>query len=115
MTSEIIIENISRHFNYTVFLNSHEVGTVFSLKTFAITTEPGQYELSLKDTDVENLPTRCKPIQINIADGKTLPLKVTTRDFSIEIYDEQGTHLNGKRGFLSGYIADGIHIENPIA
>jgi len=114
MTSEIAIENISRHFNYTIFLNGHEAGEVSPLKTRTITVVPGTHDLSFKDSDSENLPTSCKTIHIDIADGKSLPLKVTTKDFSIAIYDEHGTHLNGKRGFLCGKIADGIHIENPI-
>ena len=114
MASEIIIENLSRHFNYTILLNGCNSGEVFPLKTHSITVDAGQYELSFKDSDADNLPTNCKPIQITLADGKTLHLKVTTEDFSIRIYDEPGTHLNGKRGFLCGYIADGIHIENPI-
>jgi hypothetical protein len=115
MSSEIIIENISRHFNYTVILNGAETGDVSPLKAFPITVDPGSYELSFKDSDIENLPTTCKPIQIDIAENKTLHLKVTTNDFSICVFDDNGTLLNGKRGFLSGYIADGIHIENPIA
>jgi hypothetical protein len=115
MASEIIIENLSRHFNYTIFLNGCIAGEVFPLKTHSITVEAGKYELSFKDSDADNIPTNCKPIQITLADGKTLDLKVTTEDFSIRIYGEHGTHLNGKRGFLCGYIADGIHIENPIA
>jgi hypothetical protein len=41
-------------------------------------------------------------------------LKILTEDFSIRIYDEQGTHLNGKRGFLCGQVGDGVHVENPI-
>jgi hypothetical protein len=114
MASEIIITNLSRHFNYTILINGNVNGEVFSLKSNSIKVEPGKYELSIKDSDVDNLPTHCKPIQIIIADGKTLPLKITTKDFSIQIYDEHGTHLNEKRGFLCGNITEGIHIENPI-
>ncbi|HUL00178.1 MAG TPA: hypothetical protein VLX29_04905 [Nitrospirota bacterium] len=115
MASKLIITNLSRHFNYTILLNGHESGGVFPLQTTSLTIEPGKHELSFKDSDADNLPTHCKPIQITIADGKTLNLKVLTEDFSIRIYDEQGTHLNGKRGFLCGQISDGIHIENPIS
>jgi hypothetical protein len=115
MTSEITIENISRHFTYSILLNGQEMGDVFPLKTYTLTVEPGIYALSFRDTDTENLPTGCKPIQIDIAGNKTLPLKVDTKDFSIHIYDETGTYLNCKHGFLCGKIADGIHIENPIA
>ena len=114
MASKVSITNLSRHFNYTILLNGNESGGIFPLQTTSLTIDPGKHELSFKDSDTDNLPTHCKPIQITIADGKTLNLKVLTEDFSIRIYDEQGTHLNGKRGFLCGQVADGIHIENPI-
>jgi hypothetical protein len=115
MTSEIMIENISRYFTYTIFSNGLEIGDVFPLKTYTMTVEPGIYALSFRDNDTENLPTSCRPIQIDIAGNKILLLKVETKDFSIHIYDETGTYLNCKHGFLCGKIADGIHIENPIA
>ncbi len=115
MASKLTITNLSRHFNYTILFDGNENGEVFSLQTATLIIDPGKLELSLKDSDTDNLPTHCKPIQITIADGKTLNLKVLTEDFSIRIYDEQGTHLNGKRGFLCGQVGDGIHIENPIA
>lgn len=115
MSSKLIITNLSRLFNYTIFLDGSAMGEVSPLAPVTITIEPGNYELSFKDSDVDNLPTNCKPICIIIEDGKTLHLNVTTEDFSIRIYDEQGTHLNGKRGFLCGKIAEGIRIENPIA
>jgi hypothetical protein len=115
MASRLTITNISRHFNYTILFDENESGEVFSLQTAILTIEPGKHELSFKDSDTDNLPTHCKPIRITIADGKTLNLKVLTEDFSIRIYDEQGTHLNGKRGFLCGQVGEGIHIENPIA
>jgi hypothetical protein len=114
MASKLTITNISRHFNYTILFNGNESGEVFSLQTATLTIEPGKHELYFKDSDTDNLPTHCKPIQITIADGITLNLKVLTEDFSIRIYDEQGTQLNGKRGFLCGQVGDGIHIENPI-
>jgi hypothetical protein len=115
MASKLTITNISRHFNYTILFDGNEGGEVFSLQTATLTIEPGKHELSFKDSDTDNLPTHCKPIQMTIADGKILNLKILTEDFSIRIYDEQGTHLNGKRGFLCGQVGDGIHIENPIA
>jgi len=62
--------------------------------------DPGKHELSFKDSD--NLPTNCRPIQIIIPDGGSLHLKILTEDFSGRSHDEQGTHLNGKRGFLCG-------------
>ena len=115
MASKLTITNISRHFNYTILFNGNENVEVLPLQTASLTIDPGKHELSFKDSDTDNLPTHCKPIQITIADGKTLNLKVLTEDFSIRIYDEQGTHLNGKRGFLCGQVGDGIYIENPIA
>ena len=114
MASKVSITNLSRHFNYNILLNGNESGGIFPLQTTSLTIDPGKHELSFKDSDTDNLPTHCKPIQITIVDGKILNLKVLTEDFSIRIYDEQGTHLNGKRGFLCGQVADGIHIENPI-
>jgi hypothetical protein len=114
MGAELSITNLSRHFTYIILLDGHEDGELFSLQTISLKIEPGKYELSFKDIDTGNLPTNCKPIQITIADGKSLHLKILTEDFSIRIYDEQGTHLNGKRGFLCGQVGDGIHVENPI-
>jgi len=114
MASELTITNLSRHFSYVILLDGHEKGEVFSLQTTTLTIDSGKHELSFKDSDTDNLPTNCKPIQITIADGKSLPLKVLTEDFSIRIYDEKGTHLNGKRGFLCGKVCEGVYIENPI-
>jgi hypothetical protein len=114
MSSELIITNLSRLFNYTILLNDRAIGEISPVEPGAITIEPGNYELSFKDSDLDNLPTNCKPICITIEDGKKLHLNVTTEDFSIRIYDGQGTHLNGKRGFLCGKIAEGVRIENPI-
>jgi hypothetical protein len=114
MGAELTIANLSRHFSYIILLDGHEDGALFSLQTTSLTIEPGKHELSFKDSDKDNLPTNCKPIQITIADGRSLQLKVLTEDFSIKIYNEQGTHLNGKRGFLCGQVGDGIYVENPI-
>jgi hypothetical protein len=114
MACELTITNLSRHFSYAILLDGLEKGDVFSLHTTTLSIEPGKYELSFKDSDPDNLPTKCKPIHITIADGKSLTLKVLTEEFSIRIFDEQGTHVNGKRGFLSGQVSDGAHIENPI-
>ena len=114
MGAELTITNLSRHFSYTILLDGHENGELFSLQTTSLKIEPGKHELSFKDSDADNLPTNCKPIQITIADGRSLHLKILTEDFSIRIYDEQGTHLNGKRGFLCGQVSNGVHVENPI-
>ena len=115
MASELTITNLSRHFSYVILFDGHEKGEVFSLQTTTLTIDSGKHELSFKDSDTDNLPTKCRPIQITIADGKSLSLKVLTEDFSIRIHDEQGTHINGKRGFLCGQVCDGVHIENPIS
>ncbi|MGO9137617.1 MAG: hypothetical protein ACLP9S_19375 [Syntrophales bacterium] len=114
MGAELTITNLSRHFSYIILLDGSDDGELFSLQTTSLTIEPGRHELSFKDPDTDNLPTNCKPIQITIADGRSLHLKILTEDFSIRIYDEQGTHLNGKRGFLCGQVGDGVHVENPI-
>ncbi|MGZ3580058.1 MAG: hypothetical protein ACXWMH_02815 [Syntrophales bacterium] len=114
MGAELTITNLSRQFSYIILLDGSEDGELFSLQTTSLKIAPGKYELSFKDSDKDNLPTNCKPIQITIADGRSLHLKILTEDFSIRIYDEQGTHLNGKRGFLCGQVGEGIHIENPI-
>jgi len=114
MASKFNIINTSRHFGYTILLNGHESGAISPLKTSTLSIEPGQHELSFKDSDAENLPTHCKPIQITITDGKALNLKVLTEQFSIRIFDEHDTLLNGKRGFLCGKVGEGIRIENPI-
>ena len=114
MGAELTITNLSRHFSYTILLDGHEDGELFSLQTASLKIEPGKHELSFKDSDADNLPTNCKPIQITIADGRSLHLKILTEDFSIRVYDEQGTHLNGKRGFLCGQVGNGVHVENPI-
>ena len=115
MSSKLILTNLSRHFNYAIFLDGCASGELSPLEPVTITIEPGTYELYFKDSDADNLPTTCKPICIIIEDSKILHLNVTTEDFSIRIYDVQGTHLNGKRGFLCGKISEGIRIENPIS
>ena len=115
MASAFNIINMSRHFRYTILLNGHESGEIDPLKTSTLSIEPGQHELSFKDGDPENIPTHCKPIQVTIADGNALNIKVLTDQFSIRIFDEHGMHLNGIRGFLCGKVGKGIHIENQIA
>ena len=114
MGAELTITNLSRHFSYKILLDGREDGELFSLQTTSLEIEPGNHELSFKDSDTDNLPTNCKPIQITIADGRSLRLKILTEDFSIRIYDERGTHLNGKHGFLCGQVGEGVHVENPI-
>lgn len=52
MASEIIIENLSRHFNYTILLNGSNSGEVFPLKTHSITVSLA----SCGDTLFSSLP-----------------------------------------------------------
>jgi len=115
MASKIIFSNLSRSDDYTILLNGQERGTVLPLKTIMIDVEPGKYELYIKGSNEEGLPSMCKPIQVKMADCKTVHLKISARDFAIGIYDEKETQLNAKHGFLCGYVADGVHIDNPIA
>jgi len=115
MAAKIIFSNLSRNDDYTILLNGQERGTVLPLKTNTIDLEPGKYELYIKGSNEEGLPSMCKPIQVKIANCKTVHLQIVARDFAIGIYDEKGTRLNAKRGFLCGFVADGVHIDNPIA
>jgi hypothetical protein len=115
MASKIIFSNLSRNDDYTILLNGQDRGTVLPLKTITIDVEPGEYELDIKGSNEEGLPSMCKPIQIRIADGKSVHLQIVARHFAIGIYDEKGTQLNVKHGFLCGNVADGVHIDNPIS
>jgi hypothetical protein len=114
MASEIIFSNLSRNDDYTILLNDQERVTVLPLKTSTIEVDPGEYDLYIKGSNEEGLPSMCKPIQLRLADSKTVHLQMVARDFTIGIFDEKGTQLNAKRGFLCGYVADGVHIDNPI-
>jgi hypothetical protein len=114
MASTIIFSNLSRNDDYTILLNGHDSGTVLPLKTNTIDLEPGEYELSVQGSNEEGLPSMCKPIQVIMKDIKTVHLKIVARHFTIGIYDEQGTQLNGKCGFLCGSVADGVYVDNPI-
>jgi hypothetical protein len=115
MASKIIFSNLSRNDDYTILLNGQVSGTVLPLQTNTIDLEPGEYELFVKGSNEEGLPSMCKPIQMTMADGKTVHLNIEARHFAIGIYDEQGTLLNGKSGFLCGSVADGVYIDNPIS
>ena len=115
MASKIIFSNLSRTDDYTILLNGQDRGIVLPLKTNTIDVEPGEYELDIKGSNEEGLPSMCKPIQIRIADGKTVHLQIVAQHFAIGIYDEKGTRLNDKHGFLCGTVADGVHIDNPIS
>ena len=66
MASKIIFSNLSRNDDYTILLNGQDRGTVLPLKTITIDVEPGKYELDIKGSNEEGLPSMCKPIQIRI-------------------------------------------------
>ena len=114
MTAKLTVTNSSRTHEYAIVLNGENRGEVFPLKATTIEIPPGGYELGFKDIDAGDLPTLCKPIHMTIDDAITLELRVVTKNFSIQIYDSAGTHLNGKHGFLCGRVCEGVRIENPI-
>jgi hypothetical protein len=113
MASKIIFSNLSRTDDYTILLNGQERGTVLPLKTNTVDVEPGEYELDVKGSNEEGLPTMCKPIHIRMADGKTVHLQIVAQHFAIGIYDQKGNQLNNKDGVLCGYAANGFHKNNP--
>jgi hypothetical protein len=115
MASQIIFSNLSRNDDYTILLGGQDRGTVLPLKTNTIDVEPGKYELNISGSNDEGLPSMCKPIQITIKDGKSVHLRIVAEHFAIGIYDEKGTQLNAKHGFLCGSVADGVRIDNPIS
>ncbi len=115
MASKIIFSNLSRNDDYTILLNGHESSTIHPLQTDTVDLEPGEYELFVKGSNDEGLPSMCKPIQVTMGDSKTVHLKIDARHFAIGIYDEQGTQLNGKCGFLCGSVADGVYVDNLIS
>lgn len=113
MPSEIVITNANRHYNYTLILNEQAVKEIPLSETITVEIAPGKYELSFQESSEADLQSTCMSILVTIAHGKRLPLKVLTRNLSIQIYDRKDTLLNGKTGFLCGRIGDGIRIENP--
>ncbi|MDQ5984446.1 MAG: hypothetical protein CSYNP_00141 [Syntrophus sp. SKADARSKE-3] len=114
MASRIIFSNLSRNDDYTILINGQASVTVLPLKTNAIDLEPGEYELNVEGSNEEGLPTICKPIQVTMEDRKTVHLQVIAHHFAIGIYDDKGTQLNARHGFLCGSVADGVYIDNPI-
>ena len=114
MTCQLVATNISRYYDYTLVLNGSDLTEVAPLRTASIEIEPGDYEISVRATPVDDLTGACKPIHISIKDGKILRLQIDTRHVDIEIYDEQGTLLNGKRGFVCGRVSEGVYVSNPI-
>lgn len=115
MAARIIIENVSRNYEYVAILNGNEIGRVFPLKTIEYTVLPGHHEITFRDSDPEaDLPSSCKPICFEMADNKILHLQVDTKNLLIWISDMAGTHLNGQHGFLCGKVSGGVYVENPI-
>ena len=115
MASRIIFSNRSRTDDYTILLNSEARGVIAPLRTETFDLEPGEYGLLIQGSNDEGLPSVCKPIQIMIEDGKTVHLNIEAKHFVIGIYDEQGTQLNAKCGFLCGSVAEGVYVDNPIS
>lgn len=113
MASKIIFSNLSRNDDYTILLNGQDVGTILPLKTMTVDVKNGTYELDVKGSNEEGLPSMCKPVQITIEDNKTVHLKIVALHFAIGIYDEKGKQLNDKNGFLCGYVTDGVYVNNP--
>jgi hypothetical protein len=114
MAAEIIVTNLDRHYEYTLVLNGTDSGTVPALKNLSVFVAPGKYGLSFRAKSDDELPVDCKPVQVTIQEGKTLSLQVSTANLSVRILDADGTHLNGKFGFLCGRCGDGVYVENPI-
>ena len=114
MTCQMVITNLSRYYDYTLVLNGRDVMEAAPLRTASIDIEAGQYEVSFKAKPALDLPGVCKPIHVSIEDGNTLRLQVDTRHVAIEVYDEQGTLLNGKHGFICGHVSEGVYVTNPI-
>lgn len=115
MSSKITFSNLSRTDDYTILLNGQIRNTVRPLKAITVDVEPGEYELDVKGSNEEGLPSMCKPIHIKIKDEKSVHLKIVAEHFDIGIFDEKGTLLNEKSGgFLCGNIANGVYIDNPI-
>ena len=113
MASKIVFSSLSRNDDYTIFLNGQDVGTLFPLKNITVEVEEGKYKLDVKGSNEEGLPSTCKPLQITIDNDKTVQIKIVALHFAIGIYDEKGTQLNDHNGTLCGYIADGVHIDDP--
>ncbi|MGB5217453.1 MAG: hypothetical protein WBN66_04045 [Smithella sp.] len=115
MASKIIFSNLSRNDDFTILINGQEAGKVLPLKTMTIDVEQGKYDLDVKGSNEEGLPSTCKPIQITIGEDKSVHLRLLAQHLAIGIFDEKGTQLNDKHGFLCGYVADGVRVENPIS
>jgi hypothetical protein len=114
MSSQLVITNKNLHYSYTLLLNGKPSGEIPHSETMTIDVEPGKYEVCFIESEASDLPSACKAILVTIKDGRTLPLQVLTKNFTIHVYDRAGTHLNPKTGFLCERIGTGIYIENPL-
>ena len=99
MASKIIFSNLSRNDDYTILLNGQARGTVLPLKTNTIDLDPGKYELDIKGSNEEGLPSMCKPIQVKIDDCKSVHLQIVAQHFAIGIYDEKGNAVECQAWF----------------
>jgi hypothetical protein len=115
MASKIIFSNLSHNDDYTILLNGQDCSTVLPLKTIMVNVKQGKYEFDITGSNEEGLPSMCKPIPVRIADFKSVHLQTVVQHSAIGIYEEKGTLLNVKHGFLCGTVADGVHIDNPIS
>ncbi len=112
--SRLVVTNLSRTYDYTLTMNGKDVLNVAPLRTAETDIDAGEYDLAVSARQHDEIPGTCKPIHVTIGIDKTLRLQVETRQFAIEIYDEGGTLLNGKRGFVCGRVGDGVYVTNPI-
>jgi hypothetical protein len=114
MASKIVVSNQDRYDEYVVLIDGTEKAGVFPLTLVTVEVPPGSYVLSFRSKAEAELPVTCKSIRVTLKDISTLSLYVKRRNLSIGIYDEQQCQLNARYGFLCGWVADGVHIENPI-
>ena len=114
MGSRIVVSNLSRIDDYTLLLNGQPRVKVNPLKSDTIEVEAGKYDVSVQAENEEGLPFLCKPIVMKIDEGKTVHLNIDAQHLAVGIYDEDGTQLNSRHGFLCGKVAEGVYVEHPI-
>ncbi|MDD5711146.1 MAG: hypothetical protein PHY31_00125 [Smithellaceae bacterium] len=115
MSAKLTISNQDRTSEYVAVLDGKDAALLYPLQTAEIEIEAGQHELTFREGEEAEIPGSCKPICFNIPDNKTFSMKVITNLLSIQILDAQGNLLNGRHGFLCGYVDEGVYVENPIA
>ena len=114
MTCQLIATNLSRYYDYTLVLNGSDSIEIAPLRTASIDIEAGEYEVSVRAKPVDDLTGVCKPIHVKIEDGSVIRIQIDTRNVAIDIFDEQGTLLNGRHGFICGHISEGVYVNNLI-